>query len=51
VEALLKKIHARLAQDSKTPRMRENEIGNVLVDAAVKIHSALGLGLLESVYE
>jgi GxxExxY protein len=31
--------------------MSENEIGKVLVDAAVKIHSALGPGLLESVYE
>ena len=31
--------------------MSENQIGKVLVDAAVKIHSALGPGLLESVYE
>jgi GxxExxY protein len=31
--------------------MKENEIGKEVVDAAVKIHSALGPGLLESVYE
>jgi len=31
--------------------MTENEIGTIVVDAAVKIHMALGPGLLESVYE
>src|SRR5690554_893605 len=30
---------------------RENEIGTIIVDAAIKVHSALGPGLLESVYE
>lgn len=29
----------------------ENEIGKIVVDTAVKIHKALGPGLLESVYE
>jgi len=33
------------------PKMTENQIGKEVVDAAVKIHSALGPGLLESVYE
>lgn len=28
--------------------MEENRIGNEIVDAAVKVHSALGPGLLES---
>jgi GxxExxY protein len=31
--------------------MTENEIGKIVVDAAVKVHKALGPGLLESVYE
>ena len=31
--------------------MTENEIAKEVVDAAVKIHRALGPGLLESVYE
>ena len=31
--------------------MTENEIGRMVVDAAVKVHRALGPGLLESVYE
>ena len=31
--------------------MTENEISKVIVDASYKIHTQLGLGLLESVYE
>ncbi len=31
--------------------MRENEIGTIVVDAAIQVHQALGPGLLESVYE
>ncbi len=31
--------------------MTENEIGNVIVDSTLKVHSAFGAGLLESVYE
>jgi len=31
--------------------MTENEIGHIVVDAAVDIHVHLGSGLLESVYE
>ena len=31
--------------------MNENEIGDVVVDCAVKMHMRLGPGLLESVYE
>ena len=31
--------------------MKPNEISGVIVDAAMKVHSALGPGLLESAYE
>jgi GxxExxY protein len=31
--------------------MTENEIGRIVVDAAIAVHRALGPGLLESVYE
>jgi GxxExxY protein len=31
--------------------MTENEIGTIIVDAAVKVHKSLGPGLLELVYE
>ena len=31
--------------------MTENEIGKVVVDAAVQVHRELGPGLLETVYE
>jgi GxxExxY protein len=31
--------------------MTENEIGKIVVDAAIGVHRALGPGLLETVYE
>ena len=31
--------------------MTENEIGKIIVDCALKVHKALGPGLLESTYE
>ncbi|MCS6938541.1 MAG: GxxExxY protein [Roseiflexaceae bacterium] len=31
--------------------MTENEIGKIIIDAAVRLHRELGPGLLESVYE
>jgi GxxExxY protein len=31
--------------------MRENEISGIIVDAAYNVHTQLGPGLLESVYE
>ncbi len=31
--------------------MDENELSNLIVGAAIKVHRALGLGLLESTYE
>ena len=32
-------------------KMNENEIGDIVVDSAVRLHKALGPGLLETVYE
>ncbi len=31
--------------------MNENQIGEIIIKAAIKVHSALGPGLLESAYE
>ncbi len=31
--------------------MHENEIGTILLDAALQVHKELGPGLLESTYE
>jgi GxxExxY protein len=31
--------------------MKENEIGKIVIDAAIAVHRALGPGLLETVYE
>lgn len=31
--------------------MTENEIGKIVINAAIQLHRALGPGLLESVYE
>jgi len=31
--------------------MKENEIGKIIVDAAIAVHRGLGPGLLETVYE
>ena len=41
-------VFTQRRQDAK---MNENEIGKVVVDAAVKVHRELGPGLLETVYE
>ena len=40
-----------LAPVSEDPGMKENRIGEVVVDSAVKVHQALGPGLHEYVYE
>jgi GxxExxY protein len=48
-------ISRRVAETREKRRerrgMRENEVSGMIVDAAFAIHSALGPGLLESVYE
>lgn len=33
------------------PQLSANEVSRIIVDAAMKVHSALGPGLLESAYE
>src|SRR5437016_2761429 len=40
-----------LARDFRKPAMTENTIAAEIVDAAFRIHTALGPGLLESVYD
>ena len=41
----------RLGEKLKRVEMNENAIAKEIVDAAVRIHTALGPGLLESVYD
>ena len=40
-----------MLKKAKSQRMTENEIGKIVVDAAIAVHRKLGPGLLESVYE
>ena len=43
-------MHSRKgAKDAKT--LNENELSRIIVDSCLKVHRALGPGLLESVYE
>jgi GxxExxY protein len=38
-------------KDTKNSKMTENEVAKIIVNASFQIHSTLGPGLLESVYE
>ena len=46
-----RQVKAALAKTPRTPRMEENQIGRIVVDAAIAVHRGLGPGLLETVYE
>jgi GxxExxY protein len=41
----------RLSENKRGVAMTENEIAKIIVDCAFKVHTSLGPGLLESVYE
>ncbi len=43
-------MHAE-TQSTQRDKIKENDISRVLVDIFIKVHSQLGPGLLESVYE
>jgi GxxExxY protein len=49
--ATRKNILTRRHEGTERIKMTENEIGESVVDCAVKLHMRLGPGLLESVYE
>ncbi|NDC39472.1 MAG: GxxExxY protein, partial [Proteobacteria bacterium] len=40
-----------ISREGAKAQSKENEIGAVIVDAAIEVHRLLGPGLLESVYE
>jgi GxxExxY protein len=51
---LVGKWHDRMMiarRDAETQRMTENQIGTIVVEAAIAVHRELGPGLLETVYE
>jgi GxxExxY protein len=39
------------AKDAKVAKSREDELSKLILDAAFRVHSAIGPGLLESAYE
>ena len=41
----------KFSQRHKGTEIGENEIGSLIVDCAIRLHRALGPGLLETVYE
>ena len=53
IQSLVSRKDAKIAKNYTRMgyEMDENEIGRVIVDAAIAVHRELGPGLLESVYE
>ncbi len=51
--SMVSRKHAKIAKKNAKlgPKMNENGIGRIILDAAVALHRELGPGLLESVYE
>lgn len=45
------RLNAKAAKSQRAAEMNENEISNKIIGCAIKVHKALGPGLLESVYE
>jgi GxxExxY protein len=50
-EGISEDIEIELAQRRRDAEMTENEIGTIVVEAAIAVHRELGPGLLETVYE
>jgi len=42
---------AKDAKDAKEKPVKEDQIGKLVVDASMKVHTVLGAGLLEGIYE
>ena len=42
---------AKDAKDAKEKPVEEDQIGTLVVDASMKVHTVLGAGLLEGIYE
>ena len=45
------KVSHRAHKEHKGLKMNENELSEIIIECAIKVHKTLGPGLLESVYE
>lgn len=51
ISSKMKKKWSHGGTEARRKVMKENDIGNIVVETAITIHRELGPGLLESVYE